>query len=85
VFDKLAEGHAPMINNEINGYIYNKGYYLADGTYAPWETFVKTISTPFTEKMAWYSQCHEACMMDFERIFGVPQALFSIVRYLVVT
>ena len=55
-------------------------YYLTDGIYPAWATFVPAIPNPVTHKEAKFSERQESCRKDVERAFGVLQARFAIVR-----
>jgi hypothetical protein len=81
VFARLADGDALVYNYEINGHSYNKCYYLADGIYPDWSTFVKTIREPMEEKNRRFAKRQEASRKDVERAFGVLQSRWAIVRH----
>ena len=80
LFARLAECQAPEVNYTINGHDYTMGYYLADGVYPSWATFVKTIPEPQGNKKKYFAVAQESCRKDVERAFGVLQARFAIVR-----
>ena len=64
LFARLAEGQAPEVNYTINNNEYTMGYYLADGIYPSWATFVKTIPEPQDNKKKYFAAAQEACRKD---------------------
>ncbi|XP_071678459.1 uncharacterized protein [Lolium perenne] len=83
IFSRQAEGQASTVNFEfeVNGHAYNKGYYLVDGIYPTYTTFVNTISAPASKMDAYFVKCQEAAHKYVERAFGVLQQRFAVVRY----
>ncbi|XP_074287603.1 uncharacterized protein LOC141612726 [Silene latifolia] len=80
VFNDILEGRAPQVNFVVNGQQYNMGYYLTDGIYPSWATFVKSITAPQLRKHKLFAQYQEAARKDVERAFGVLQARFSFIK-----
>nr|GEW77353.1 RNA-directed DNA polymerase, eukaryota [Tanacetum cinerariifolium] len=58
---------------QVNGRTYKQGYYLADGIYRTWSTFVKTFSIARDEKTLKFKRVQESARKDIERAFGVLQ------------
>ena len=56
------------------------GYYLADGIYPKWATFVQSISHPQELAHEFFTKKHESYLKDVEQAFWVLQARFAIVR-----
>ncbi|XP_050259048.1 uncharacterized protein LOC126704052 [Quercus robur] len=64
----------------INDHDYTMRYYLVDGIYPKWATFVKTIPASQGHKQKLFAATQEACRKNVERAFGVLQVRFAIVR-----
>ncbi|KAF8400170.1 hypothetical protein HHK36_013466 [Tetracentron sinense] len=80
ILTDLADEHDASVNYLINDHDYTMGYYLADGIYPKWSTFVKTIISPQGNTQKYFPATQESAKKDVERAFGVLQARFVIVR-----
>ncbi|XP_033138798.1 uncharacterized protein LOC117129323 [Brassica rapa] len=80
VFDDIINGQAPQVTYSVNGREYHLAYYLTDGIYPKWATFIQSISLPQGPKAVLFAQNQEAVRKDVERAFGVLQARFAIVK-----
>jgi hypothetical protein len=80
LFAMLANGESPPVEFQANGRTYNYGYYLADGIYPKWATFVKPIACPQGKKELQFHNAQAAARKDVERAFGILQDQFAIVR-----
>jgi hypothetical protein len=80
LFGSLTSGTTPQVEYIVNGNKYTMGYYLADGIYPAWATFVKAFQNPQGNNKLHFTKAQEAARKDVERAFGVLQARFAIVR-----
>lgn len=80
VFDDVLAGRAPKVKYFVNGREYKMAYYLTDGIYPKWATFIQSITLPQGEKAKLFAKVQESCRKDVERAFGVLQARFAIVK-----
>ncbi|XP_048633801.1 uncharacterized protein LOC125608057 isoform X1 [Brassica napus] len=80
VFDDIINGIAPEVNFYVNGNQYHLAYYLTDGIYPKWATFIQSIRLPQSEKHSLFAKTQEAVRKDVERAFGVLQARFAVVK-----
>jgi len=54
------------------------GYYLVDGIYPDWLTFLKTIPVPQGPRRKLFAKYQEVVRKDVERAFGVLKSRFII-------
>ncbi|GJU23643.1 ALP1-like protein isoform X1 [Tanacetum coccineum] len=80
LFDDVLVDTASEAPFVVNGRTYKQGYYLADGIYPTWSTFVKTFSIARDEKTLKFKRVQESARKDIERAFGVLQGRWGIIR-----
>ncbi|CAL8162102.1 unnamed protein product [Prunus armeniaca] len=80
VFNDILRGEGPNITYQVNNTVYQNEYYLADGIYPRWTTFVKSIPHPRSQKENFFAAYQEGYRKDVERCFGILQARWAIIR-----
>ena len=60
---------------------YNLAYYLTDGIYPKWFTFIQSISNPQGDKASLFAITQEACRKDVERALRIFQTQFAINKH----
>ena len=55
LFDAVTASQSPQLNYHVNKTPYEFGYYLADGIYPKWATFVQSIKHPENEAEEYFS------------------------------
>jgi hypothetical protein len=75
----MASACVLLFSYKINGYPYNKCYYLTDDIYLEWYTFMKIIREPIENKNRIFTKQQEAYRKDVERAFSVLQFWQAIV------
>ncbi|GJY36165.1 ALP1-like protein [Tanacetum coccineum] len=79
LFDDLLADNEPVAPYVVNGQPFDKGYYLADGIYPQWSTFVKSFTVTRDEKNVVFKRRQESARKDVERAFGVLQGRWRII------
>ncbi|XP_042420397.1 uncharacterized protein LOC122008654 [Zingiber officinale] len=80
LFNDVLQGNTPEVNFMINNTQYTKGYYLTDGIYPEWATFVKSFPCPQDPKRKIFKERQEAARKDVERAFEVLQSRWAMIK-----
>nr|GEU67491.1 protein ALP1-like [Tanacetum cinerariifolium] len=73
LFDDLLDDKAHVAPYVANGVEFEKGYYLADGIYPQWASFLKSFMVANDTKHAYFKKRKEGARKDVECVFGVLQ------------
>ncbi|XP_010501452.1 PREDICTED: uncharacterized protein LOC104778706 [Camelina sativa] len=82
VLDDILYGEDPQVTYYVNGREYNLTYYLTNGIYPNWATFIQSIPLPHSPKASLFAERQEGARKDVEHAFGVLQARFAVIKNL---
>ncbi|GJX43919.1 nucleotide-binding alpha-beta plait domain-containing protein [Tanacetum coccineum] len=80
LFDDFLDDKASVAPYVVNGVGFEKGYYLADGIYPQWATFMKSFMVANDAKHAYFKKRQESARKDVERAFGVLEGRWGIIQ-----
>ena len=80
LFNQVLAGKSRPCEFQVNGTQYHQGYYLADGIYLSWPTLISSIKIPQTKGEKNFCMRQESVRKDIERVFGVLQQRWHIIR-----
>ncbi|XP_023769184.1 uncharacterized protein LOC111917758 [Lactuca sativa] len=81
IFNDILQGRAPEIPYVVSGNEYKYGYYLGDGIYLEYATFVKSYTFPADDKRKMFKLAQESARKDVERAFGVFKQNWHIIKH----
>ncbi|XP_024160891.1 protein ALP1-like [Rosa chinensis] len=80
LFNAQCVGETPEVRYQVRNRHYHQCYYLVDGIYPKWGSFVQTIRNPRSPQTQHFTRMQEAYRKDVERAFGILQARWAIIR-----
>ncbi|XP_024160433.1 uncharacterized protein LOC112167621 [Rosa chinensis] len=80
LFNDICLGETPQVNYQLGNRRYGQCYYLVDGLYPKWGSFVQAIRNPRTPQTQHFTRMQEAYIKDVERVFDILQAHWAIIK-----
>ncbi|GJV54131.1 ALP1-like protein [Tanacetum coccineum] len=80
LFDDLLEDITLAVPFVVNRVGFENRYYLPDGIYPRWISFVKSFTVANDVKHSYFKKCQESARKDVECAFGVLQGRWRIIQ-----
>jgi len=82
VIEERLAGTSWDVEFEVCGRKYHHGYYLVDGIYPPWLTFIKAKVVSQDETLKNFQTLQEAFRKDIERALAAAVGRYATLRYM---